>query len=208
MLMRNERLARLRSRFDEISHTLVIDLDGREAARGDLRTPAGRGRSSASSPASAPASCAGPPRVLHAPGFSFSDVASKVVSIINLASLAAIEKSDRRAGHPLRFRANVYVKAGRPGTSSSCSVGRSRSDRPPAQDRQAHRALRGNRRRSRHRHPRSSIPAALLRSFGHADCGVYGEVVAAEILRSENPCPTEVRDRRARHMRRQSAPLC
>src|SRR5262245_24026170 len=42
MLMRNERLARLRTRFDDASHTLAIALEGREAARGDLRTPDGR----------------------------------------------------------------------------------------------------------------------------------------------------------------------
>ena len=40
MLMRNERLARLRTRFDDASHTLVIEAEGREAARGSLRTPA------------------------------------------------------------------------------------------------------------------------------------------------------------------------
>src|SRR6266508_2252398 len=44
MLMRNERLARLRTRFDDASHTLAIVSDGHEAARGDLRTPAGRAR--------------------------------------------------------------------------------------------------------------------------------------------------------------------
>src|SRR5499427_10730051 len=42
MLMRNERLARLRTRFDHASHTLVVEAQGREAARGDLRTPEGR----------------------------------------------------------------------------------------------------------------------------------------------------------------------
>src|ERR671930_2218870 len=42
MLMRNERLARLCTRFHDASHTLAIVLDGREAARGDLRTPDGR----------------------------------------------------------------------------------------------------------------------------------------------------------------------
>src|SRR5437870_666453 len=42
MLMRNERLARLRTRFDEKSHVLVVASEGREAARGDLRTADGR----------------------------------------------------------------------------------------------------------------------------------------------------------------------
>src|ERR1700704_6510153 len=42
MLMRNERLARLRTRFDDASHTLVVEVEGREVARGDLRTAEGR----------------------------------------------------------------------------------------------------------------------------------------------------------------------
>src|SRR5712671_5253208 len=42
MLMRNERLARLRTRYEDANHTLAIELDGREAARGDLRTTEGR----------------------------------------------------------------------------------------------------------------------------------------------------------------------
>src|SRR5947199_4623642 len=42
MLMRNERLARLRTHFHDASHTLVIGLEGREAVRADLRTPDGR----------------------------------------------------------------------------------------------------------------------------------------------------------------------
>src|SRR3954471_18001922 len=37
MLMRNERLATLRTDYDEASHTLVVYADGREVARGDLR---------------------------------------------------------------------------------------------------------------------------------------------------------------------------
>src|SRR5256885_4676579 len=44
MLMRNERLAMLRTRFERASHTLAIAFDGREAARGDLHTRAGRQR--------------------------------------------------------------------------------------------------------------------------------------------------------------------
>ena len=38
MLMRNARLAELRTAFDETSHTLVIRSENREAARGDLRS--------------------------------------------------------------------------------------------------------------------------------------------------------------------------
>src|ERR1700688_2180821 len=42
MLMRNERLATLKTRFDARSPTLVIACEGREAVRGDLGTPHGR----------------------------------------------------------------------------------------------------------------------------------------------------------------------
>src|SRR5262249_38983434 len=42
MLMRNERLAALRTDFDEASHTLTIAWEGRQAARGDLRSKDGR----------------------------------------------------------------------------------------------------------------------------------------------------------------------
>src|SRR5262249_39826203 len=109
MLMRNERLARLRTRFDDASHTLAIALEGREAARGDLRTPDGRTAIERFFAQYCADELRGSPRVLHAPGFSFSDVASKVVSIINLASLAEIETVLGVPVHPLRFRANLYV---------------------------------------------------------------------------------------------------
>src|SRR5215813_3983919 len=42
MLMKNERLARLDAHFDDASHVLVVRENGKEVARGDLRTPAGR----------------------------------------------------------------------------------------------------------------------------------------------------------------------
>ncbi len=159
MLMRNERLARLRTRFDDASHTLVIEAEGREAARGDLRTPEGRAAIERFFAEFCADELRGPPKVLHAPGFSFSDVARKVVSIINLASVAAIEGAVGAPVHPLRFRGNVYV-SGWPAWHEFDLVGQEiaiGADRA-AQDRQAHRALRRHQRRSRHRHPRSLDP--------------------------------------------------
>ena len=48
--------------------------------------------------------------MLHAAGHSFSDVARKVVSIINLASVAALEDAAGAPVHPLRFRGNLHVE--------------------------------------------------------------------------------------------------
>ena len=48
--------------------------------------------------------------MLHAEGHSFSDVAKKVVSIINLASVAELENATGAPVDPLRFRGNLHVE--------------------------------------------------------------------------------------------------
>src|SRR6266516_1284242 len=80
-----------------------------ETGRGDLRMPAGRAEVEAFFAEFCADELRGPPKVLHAPGHSFSDVARKVVSIINLASVSALETAIGAPVNPLRFRGNVYV---------------------------------------------------------------------------------------------------
>src|SRR5262249_20837047 len=109
MLMRNERLARLKTRFDGENHVLTIELEGSIVASGDLRAPAGRRSIEGFLAQFCADELRGPPRVLHANGHSFSDVARKVVSIINLASVAAVESALGASVDPLRFRGNLYV---------------------------------------------------------------------------------------------------
>src|SRR5262245_38309232 len=179
MLMRNERLAILRTRYDDASRTLVIAHDGREAARGDLGTPEGRAAIERFFADFSASDLRGPPRVLQADGFSFSDVAKKVVSIINLASVAAIETAVGAPVHPLRFRANVYV-AGWPAwrefdlLGPDVAIGSARLMvskrivRCAATNVDPDTGIRD-----------LTIPATLLGTFGHADCGVYAEVTAA-----------------------------
>ncbi|MET0877785.1 MAG: MOSC N-terminal beta barrel domain-containing protein [Tardiphaga sp.] len=180
MLMRNERLAMLRTGFDQASHTLVIEAAGREAARGDLRTPAGRTAIERFLAGFCADELRGPPKVLHAPGFSFSDVARKVLSIINLGSVAAVETAVGAPVHPLRFRGNLYV-AGWPAWREFDLVGREVAIGSGARLRIVKRIVRCA---ATNVDPDTgirdlSVPATLMRSFGHADCGVYGEVVKA-----------------------------
>ena len=53
----------------------------------------------------------GPPKVLAAPeGFRFTDSRKKYVSLINLASVAAIEDWLGAPVDPLRFRGNLHVE--------------------------------------------------------------------------------------------------
>ncbi len=180
MLMRNARLARLRTRFDDASHTLAIEAEGREAARGDLRTPDGRAAIERFFGDFCADELRGAPRVLHAPGFSFSDVARKVVSIINLASLGAIEELVGMPVHPLRFRANIYM-SGWPAWREFERVGEEIAIGNSARLKLVKRIVRCA---AINVEPDTgirdlSLPDALLRSLGHADCGVYGEVVEA-----------------------------
>ena len=180
MLMRNERLARLRTRFDQATHTLAVEAQGREAARGDLRTPAGRAAIERFFAVFCADELRGAPKVLHAPGFSFSDVARKVVSIINLASVAAVEGAVGRPVHPLRFRGNVYV-TGWPAWHEFDLVGQEIAVGERARLKIIKPIVRCA---ATNVDPDTgirdlSIPETLLRRFGHADCGVYGEVVEA-----------------------------
>ena len=109
MLMRNERLAALRTHYDDASHTLTIHADDAEVARADLQTPAGRAAIERYFAENFAEELRGPPKILHADGHSFSDVAKKVVSIVNLASVAALEGVTGRPIDPLRFRGNLHV---------------------------------------------------------------------------------------------------
>jgi uncharacterized protein YcbX len=178
MLMRNERLAALRTDYDEASHTLTIRLDGRVAACGDLRSQEGRTAIEMFFQGFMPDELRGPPKVLFGQDHSFSDVAKKVVSIINLASVAAVETAAGAPVNPLRFRGNIYV-AGWPAWYEfdllyrELAIGGARLKaikrivRCAATDVDPDTGIRD-----------LTIPRTLYDSFGHADCGIYAEVTA------------------------------
>jgi uncharacterized protein YcbX len=184
MLMRNERLAALRTRYDDESRALTISHDGREAVRADLSTSEGRLALEAFFRRFMPKELRGPPKVLTAPtGFRFTDSRRGFVSIINLASVAALENAIGVPVNPLRFRGNVYV-SGWPAWHEFDLVGREiaigeaarlkinkRIQRCVATDVDPDTAERD-----------LSIPRTLMMTFGHTDCGVYGEVVGGGLI--------------------------
>jgi hypothetical protein len=121
----------------------------------------------------------GPPKVLNAPGHSFSDVARKVVSIISLSSVAALETIIGAPVHPLRFRANLYV-AGWPAWAELDLVGREIAVGPSARLKVVKRIVRCA---ATNVDPDTgirdlSIPDTLMQNLGHTDCGIYAEVIA------------------------------
>jgi uncharacterized protein YcbX len=189
MLMRNERLAALRTEFDEATHTLAIATDNGEVVRGDLRTPEGRAAIERFFASFSANDLRGPPKVLSAPDHSFadmspdhsfSDVAQKVVSIINLASVAEVENAAEAPVHPLRFRGNVYV-TGWPAWREFDLIGREIAVGPQARLKIVRRIRRCA---ATDVDPDTgirdlTIPQTLMRTFGHTDCGVYARVVGA-----------------------------
>ncbi|MEK9279478.1 MULTISPECIES: MOSC domain-containing protein [unclassified Bradyrhizobium] len=179
MLMRNERLAALDTRFEDATNLLTIRKDGKVVASGDLETAAGRSAIEGYFTENFPSELRGPPKVLSGRDHSFSDVARKVVSIINLGSVRAIEAIlGGTAVNPLRFRANLYVQ-GWPAWSELDLVGQTlaigaarlkvvkRIVRCAAVNVDPKTAVRD-----------LEIPPTLSRSLGHMDCGIYAEVIA------------------------------
>ena len=177
MLMRDEWLAGLRTRFDDATGVLSIDHNGRTVAQGNLGTPEGRRTIEGFFASTFPDLIKGPPKVLESPGHSFSDVAQKVVSIINLASVRAIGNMVGAPVHPLRFRGNLHVE-GWPAwhefdlLGGMLTIGNTRLKvvkrikRCAAVNVDPDTAQRD-----------LAIPTALQRQLGHADCGIYAEVI-------------------------------
>jgi hypothetical protein len=178
MLMRNERLAELQTRYEDESHRLTVHWRGRLAAQGSLETAEGRATIESFLAANFTGELKGPPKLISGGGHSFSDVARKVVSIINLGSLGAVRNLVGAPVHPLRFRANVYVDGWPPWREfellgKTLAIGGTRLKvvkritRCAAVNVDPETAARD-----------LDIPSAIMRRLGHNDCGIYAEVVA------------------------------
>jgi hypothetical protein len=180
MLMKNESLARLRTRYLDATGELVIEESGREVARGDLSTAAGRVAIEAFFRRYLPGELRGPPKVLAAPqGHRFTDSRSGYVSLINLASVAALEGVIGAPVDPLRFRGNLHLEGLEPWAELDL-VGQvlagpggvrlkvtKRIERCAATNVDPGTGLRD-----------MTIPRTLMQAYGHVDCGVYAQVLA------------------------------
>jgi len=182
MLMRDERLATLRSVFDDATHTLTITRDAKPVVHGRLNTPLGRQLIEQFIAAYMKAELRGPPKIVHAPGHSFSDVAAKCVHIVNLASVRELARVMGREVDPLRFRANLYLDGLPPWTEldwidKTIEVG-------PAQLKVFARTQRCE---ATNVEPATgarsmAIPAELVRAWGHQDFGVYAKVMKGGLV--------------------------
>ena len=183
MLMRDERLATLKTKFEDETGTLTIFRDGKQVARGQLTTPLGRQLLEQFIAAYMRAELRGAPKIVHAAGHSFSDVAAKCVHIVNLASVREVERISGRPVDPLRFRANLYLEGIEPWSEfgwldKSLRIGEARLAVFARTTRcEATNVDPGSGARD------MAIPALLTRTWGHSDFGVYANVVdSGEII--------------------------
>lgn len=184
MLMRNERLATLTTRFDETDHSLTVLRAGKQVARGNLATPLGRRMIEQFFAAYMHDDLRGPPRIVSAPGHSFSDVAAKCLHVVNLASVREFERIIGRPVDPLRFRPNVIIDGAEPWSEfgwlgKALKVGDvqlkpfKRTKRCAATDVDPASGQRD-----------MAIPATLQRTFGHADFGIHAKVEAGGTIKA------------------------
>ena len=177
MLMRNARLAKLETRFDDATQNLTIWRDGKPVTRGDLSTPLGRSIIEQFFAAFMQDELRGAPKLLTAPEkFRFTDSKSGFVSLINLASVRDLGRVLGTDIDPLRFRGNILIDGLEPWQEFDfigkiLKIGEAelevtkRIDRCAATNVNPVDATRD-----------LNIPNTLMRAFGHVDCGIYARV--------------------------------
>jgi len=185
MLMRDEKLARLQTRFDAEGGALTIVENSEVLLRAKITEPEGCRLIAEFFAHFLGDSLKGPLRVIEAPGHAFADArrrpnatTEKYVSLINLASIAALEARLGVPVDPMRFRANVYFDS---------AAAWSEHDWIGSEITLGHARLRVispiTRCAATQVNPQSAerdldIVAALQHSFGHINMGVYAEVLA------------------------------
>lgn len=182
-LMRHSDLATIASRFDPETQTLTISRDGGDVATGCLATQAGRAIIAQFFAEYMKDSLKGPPKIVRAQGHVLSDKAQRCVHIVNLGSIADLERTVALPIDPLRFRPNL-VLTGAPAWSELGWVGntiRIGDVELEVFDRTARCAATNVNPATGRRD--LDIPATLLRSRGHSDMGIYAVVKSAGRVR-------------------------
>lgn len=178
MLARHARLAQLQTSFDPTTGILEIRRGGKQVARGKITDRIGRTLIEEFFAAFMGPEAHGKPKLVEIDGDgSFSDVSTPMISLINSNSVRDLERVAGRAVDVRRFRSNIVLDGGNPWEEFSwigrtLSIGRAtlkivaRTGRCPATSVNPDNA-----------EIDLNVPQVLQRGFGHADCGVYAEVV-------------------------------
>jgi len=180
VLMRNARLAALRTRYEDATGVFTISHDGGTVA-GDLATPEGRAAIEDFLTLYMEREARGPLKVLEAPaGHRFTDsLRAGFVSLLNLASVRDLEERMGVSVDPLRFRMNLHLDGWAPGAELDL-VGQTLAVGPDVRLKVLKRTERCA---ATHVNPETAardlnVVKALAQGYGHTDCGIYAEVKA------------------------------
>ena len=195
MLVKNERLAGLRSRVEPGSTRVSVAVQEHEVLSSDLRTPEGVEAFEHLFARVLDLPEPLQPLLAHDPPHRFTDVSvvseklMNAVSIINLESVRELERRTGQKIDPLRFRANVYVDGLEPfselglvtepfESGAEVRLGELRATAVLNTRRCA--ATEVNPATARRDLP---VPRMLMEHYGHAEMGVYVSLTAGGTLR-------------------------
>lgn len=193
MLMRNERIAGFWTRLDDATNVFSVEKDGEPLIAVRLDDPVERAALEGWLAETFGDELRGPPKLLSAESHSFSDVGAKVVHLINLESVRALEAAIGRPVDPRRFRANIVIdgapafgeldwSSARVAIGSVVLRGTKRTKRCAATNVDPETAVRD-----------MDVPATLDRLCGHTDFGLYltvldaGHMTLGDEVKAERP---------------------
>lgn len=128
VLAKIPKVAAIRTRFEPETHAFHAEMDGQTPFAGALSDEGGRAGLAAWLTDALAGDVDGPLTVVHADGHRFMDHPTKgFVSVLNLASVRAIEERLGRTVDPARFRANITVDFGAPFIENGWVGGRLRA---------------------------------------------------------------------------------
>jgi len=190
-LMRNPKLAALQTEFDEATQTLTIMRDGRRVARGSLQEKLGRQMIEQFIAGYMGDELRGRPRIVSAPGHSFSDTQMNCLHLINAASVRNLEKAVARSLDVRRFRPNVCFDGAEPWAErkwvgATLKIGTARLAVVEGTIRcQATNVDPETGKRD------ASVPPAVQAIFGDQCMGVYAEVIEAGRIQTNDRLQVE-----------------
>ena len=184
-LMENERLATLATRLEDDGVTLAIERGGRQVARGRLDQPVGRKLLEQFLDAYMQSEIRGAVRIVSAPGHHFADHPRPMVSLINRASVADLERIAGEPVDPMRFRGNLYLED-LPAWAEFDWVGQELAVGAEVRLQVVERI---GRCAATNVNPGTgardmNLPRLLQRGFGHVDMGVYAVVARGGTIKA------------------------
>jgi len=187
-LLRNARIALLKTRFDDATQSFIITTPAQETLQASPFTPEGQatltafltdflGDEARFGPDNAP------PIFRHVTGHSFCDHRTQVISLIGLGSLGALEAAVDAPRDKRRFRANIYIDNIAPWAEFDwlgkiLAIGDVRLEVQERIDRCGATTVNPD------TAARDANPVKeLQKNFGHVDLGIFAEVITGGTIR-------------------------